>query len=238
MKRIIGAIILNLVFLTYSYAGFSVIKPSFGITLDRTKTQEQLIMNTGNRNLRIKIYTEKPANLKDEALYMGDWVKVYPRYVTIPANGRKRVRFIVKPPKNRNITDGEYRCVLYYEEIKQKGDEGFSLRVGTPIYGRTGNLTYAAEYEKLKLNKIQKGYNLNGVVKNTGNTSFSLRAEIKFYDKKNTLLKKTDKKVASLFRGSAKNIAIELKEVKKTSKVTVLFYEKNQKHRYEKSFKL
>ncbi|WP_028857184.1 hypothetical protein [Psychrilyobacter atlanticus] len=238
MKRIIGVIILNLVFLTYSYAGFSVIKPSFGITLNRAKTQEQLIMNTGNKNLRVKIYAEKPANLKDEELYMGDWVKVYPRYVTIPANGRKRVRFIVKPPKDRHIADGEYRCVLYYEEIKQIGDEGFSLRVGTPIYGRTGNLIYAAEYEKLKVKKTQKGYKLNGVVKNTGNTSFALRAEIKFYDKKNKLLKKIDKKAASLFRGTTKNIGIELEEIKKTSKITVLFYEKNKKYKFEKIYKL
>jgi len=238
MKRVIGIIVLNLILLTYSYAGFSVIRPSFGITLDRAKTQEQLIMNTGDKNLRIKIYAEKPTNLKDEKLYMGDWIKVYPRYVTIPANGRKKVRFIVKPPKNQHIADGEYRCVLYYEEIKQKGAEGFSLRVGTPIYGRIGNLTYTAEYNKLNLKKTKRGYRLGGLVENTGNTSFALRAEIKFYDEKGILLEKVDKKAASLFRGTAKEIAIELEEVKKAEKVTVLFYEKNKKYRYEKIFKL
>lgn len=238
MKRVIGIIILNLILLTYSYAGFSVIKPSFGITLDRAKTQEQLIMNTGNKNLRIKIYAEKPANLKDEKLYMGEWVKVYPRYVTIPANGRKRVRFIVKPPKDQHIADGEYRCVLYYEEIKQKGAEGFSLRVGTPIYGRIGKLIYTAKYDNLKLKKTKRGYKLSGVAENTGNSSFALRAKIKFYDKKGTLLEKVDKKVAPLFRGTTKEIVMELKEVKKAEKVTVLFYEKNKKYRYEKIFEL
>lgn len=238
MKKRIGLIVLNLIFITYSYAGFSVIKPSFGINLDRSKTQEQLIMNTGNKNLRIKIYAEKPTNLKNEELYMGNWVKVYPRYVTVPANGRKRVRFIVKPPKEQHIANGEYRCVLYYEEIKQTGDKGFSLRVGTPIYGRTGKLIYSASYENLKLKKFENRYKLSGVVKNTGNTSFVLRSEIKFYDGKGKLLKKIDKKLIPLFRETKKEIAIELEKLKGTKKVIILFYEKNKNYRFEKIFEL
>ena len=238
MKRVIATIVLNLVLLTYSYAGFSVIKPSFGIALDRSKTQEQLIMNTGNKNLRIKIYAEKPVNLKDDKLYMGDWVKVYPRYVTIPANGKKRVRFIVKPPKDQDISDGEYRCILYYEEIKQKGDQGFSLRVGTPVYGRTGKLIYRAEYDRLRIKKTEAGYRLSGIAQNIGNTSFALRAKIKFYDKKGKLLEEVDKKAASLFRGNSRDITIELKKVKGTKKIKVLFYEKKKKYLYEKLFEL
>lgn len=238
MKRIIGTIIFNLIFITYSYAGFSVIKPSFGIKLERAKTQEQLIMNTGNKNLRVKIYAEKPIDLKDESIYLGDWVRVYPRYVTIPANGRKRVRFKVKPPKDQHITDGEYRCILYYEEIKQIGDKGFSLRVGTPIYGRIGNLTYTAKYEQLNLEIQNNGYKLTGTVKNTGNTSFGLRGDIKFYDKNGKLLKQMDKKVGSLFRETTKKIVIELEEVKKSKKVSILFYDKKKKHQWEKIFTL
>ncbi|MEI6857191.1 hypothetical protein [Psychrilyobacter sp.] len=240
MKKIIGLLLLNIVFMTYSYAGFSVIRSSYGISLDRPKTQEQLITNTGDRDLQVKIYAAKPTNLVDEKLNMSDWVKVYPRYVTIPAHTSKKVRFIARPPKN--LEAGEYRSVLYYEEVRNENDKresmGFKLRLGTPIYGRTGNLTYIAEYSDLKFERSEKGYRLSGVAENTGNTSFTLRAKIKIFDKDGKLLKEADEKEAPLFRGSKGKIGIELEEVEKTSKVTVLFYEQNKKHRYEKSFEL
>jgi hypothetical protein len=240
VKKILLMVTLNMFLFACSYAGFSVVKPSFGVSLDRPKTQEQIIMNTGDKPLKVKIYAEKPLDLKDEKLYMGDWVKVYPRYVTIPANGRKRVRFILRP--SDGIEDGEYRCILYYEEVR--GNEvaqdglGFKLRVGTPIYGRFGNLMYAAEYRELKFEELEEGYKLSGKVENTGNTSFALRAKISFFDEKGRLLEEVDKKAAALFRGTTKEIWIELEEAKKASKATVLFYEKNQKHKYEEIFKL
>ena len=240
MKRVIGIIILNLVLLTYSYAGFSVVRPSFGLSLDKPKTREQLIINTGDRNLRVKIYAEKPMGLKDESLYMGEWIKVYPRFVTIPANGKKKVRFIARPPKN--LEDGEYRCMLYYEEIRKEDEKqesrGFKLRVGTPIYGRSGDLTYTAEYSGLKFKKTEKGYTLSGMDENTGNTSYTLWAKINFFDKEERLLEEVNRKAAPLLRGTTRKIGLKLEEVEKASKVTILFYEKNQKHRYEKSFKL
>lgn len=54
MKKTIWVIILIL--FAYGYINFFIIKPFFSNTVDRTKIQEQLIMNTGHKNLQIKIY--------------------------------------------------------------------------------------------------------------------------------------------------------------------------------------
>ena len=54
MKKTIWIIILIL--FVYGYINFFILKPFFSDTTDRTKIQKQLIMNTGHKNLQIKIH--------------------------------------------------------------------------------------------------------------------------------------------------------------------------------------
>lgn len=54
MKKTIWVIILIL--FVYGYINLFIIKPFFSNATDRTKIQEQLIINTGHKNFQIKIY--------------------------------------------------------------------------------------------------------------------------------------------------------------------------------------
>ncbi|PKH03635.1 molecular chaperone [Psychromonas sp. MB-3u-54] len=189
-----------------SFAAFSVTRTSMGVNLEQPVTKETTLINSGNKPVRVKVDFAKPAWAKDK-YYLGDQLVAYPRIVVIPPKGKIQVK--VAPRIKKDLQDGEYVALLVFKELPPRGKTEqvtVLMNVGVPYYGRKGKLETGLDFDALRVEKADKGYNLLGTVKNSGNFSYPLNINITFYKNKKLI------KEQSFKQGFYREYVLELKK--------------------------
>ena len=102
MKKIISIVFMFLMVTVSSFAFFrtSVAPGIFEMNLDRSATEEIILVNNSNEPIRVKIYPGKDENIKDEE-YLGEWLRIYPRTMTLEGNSERRIKFSIRAPKDK-----------------------------------------------------------------------------------------------------------------------------------------
>ena len=170
-----------------SYSAFMVTETSFGVNLDKPVTQDTTLINQSNKPVRVKVDFEKPQWAKDE-YYLGDQLVAYPKIVVIPPKGKIQVK--IAPRIKKELEDGEYVALLVFKELPSRNNDAqitMLMNIGVPFYGRKGKLETAMNFDKLRMEKIENGYQLLGEAQNTGNFSYSLNIDVKLYQNENLL---------------------------------------------------
>ncbi|WP_302821219.1 hypothetical protein [Fusobacterium ulcerans] len=176
MKKIISIAFMFLMVTVSSFAFFrtSVAPGIFEMNLDRSATEEIILVNNSNEPIRVKIYPGKDENIKDEE-YLGEWLRIYPRTMTLEGNSERRIKFSIRAPKDK--PDGEYRGLIYIEELPEvvEGQSTLTLagRHGLTVYGTKGKVEYDIAVSNIKV--VNNELTMN--IKNNG--KYSLRPEIK-----------------------------------------------------------
>lgn len=170
----------------------------FRFSLETPKTQELSVINSKDKSARYRVSLQRPENQKDPDLYMGDWVRYYPKILSVPPKSTRVVRFRATPPKRKTLKDGEYRAYLILEELPKKEDMTTSgensknqmdlklntmLRYSLSLYGEKGEIKPQLEFEEFKITQDkekQDRIRLKSKVTNRGNTSQRTAAYITF----------------------------------------------------------
>lgn len=115
-------------------------------------SQTVTFYNRKDKPERVKI-SFIPYQKDGEDKYLGNWGTIYPRIVTVPPKDQKDIKFSIEAP--RNLPKGEYRAVLFMEELEQKAltpqgkvimKEGTTnsqvnmlINLGVIVYGYSGD---------------------------------------------------------------------------------------------------
>jgi P pilus assembly chaperone PapD len=208
-----------------SYAAFSVTRTSLGVNLDHPVTKETTLINQGNRPIRVRVDFEKPKWAKDK-YYLGDQLVAYPKIVVIPPKGKIQVK--IAPRIKKDLPDGEYVALLMFKEMPPRNSKSqvtMLMNLGVPYYGRKGKLKTGLDFDALRVEKTDKGYDLLGAIKNIGNFSYSLEINVKFYKNKKLI------KEQSFKQGFYREHSLKLKKSTvmdaKADDVQVVFANKN-----------
>jgi len=184
---------------------------TFRFPVVKRQTQELNVVNSGNFPVRYRVSLKKPGDQKNSDLYMGDWIRIHPKILSVPPKSTRVVRFRATPPKDIDLKNGEYRAILVLEQILTKEEDyrspeakveeeinnnvdpnGPQLSIDTlvtfelSIYGEVGELQPNLKFEDLKfLQDKEKSENLwlKGKIHNIGNVSKKTIASIVFIDK-------------------------------------------------------
>lgn len=176
-----------------SHSAFMVTQTSFGVDLAKPVTEDTTLINQGDKPVRVRVNFEKPQWTKEE-YYLGDQLVVYPKIVVIPPKGKIQVK--IAPRIKKELEDGEYVALLAFKELppRNTGNQVTMLmNIGVPYYGRKGKLQTGMDFENLRIDKTEDGYELLGLGKNTGNFSYSLSIGLKLYRNKKLIAEETFK---------------------------------------------
>lgn len=144
----------------------------FYIDLDKNNAQEIVVQNPSTEKIRAEIKFERPQDT-DEDSYMGKWIKVYPKILTLNPGQSKTVRFSVRKPQG--VEDGEYKTMIVFDEKKPQiqkqemidengeritGEVMINFRIAIEAYGKVGKRQATGTINKLELKKEKNGTNL------------------------------------------------------------------------------
>lgn len=132
-------------------------------------TQDVTFYNRKDKPERIKV-SFKPFRTDGDEKYLGKWGTIYPRVITVPPRGQKTMKFSIEPPAG--LPTGEYRALLYMEELEQKAlspegkvvlKEGTSssqvsmlINLGVVVYGYSGDRDALKVSGKVTEEKVKK----------------------------------------------------------------------------------
>ena len=138
-------------------ASFQVSPTRFEFPLDKRYTEFFTVTNTAADPVRLRVYPKFVTFDADNKLLEGvqsphdlsRWVVLSPRRLSLQPEQRQVVRFSVRPPSG--LTGGEYRTVIFFEELPPPPDPEQPLqgeesqyqlrlltRLGVPLYGMAG----------------------------------------------------------------------------------------------------
>jgi P pilus assembly chaperone PapD len=190
-----------------SYAAFSVTRTSLGVNLDQPVTKETTLINQGDKPVRVRVDFEKTTWAKDQ-YYLGDQLVAYPKIVIIPPKGKIQIK--IAPRIKKDLQDGEYVALLMFKELPPRNSNSqvtMLMNIGIPYYGRKGQLKTGLDFDGVRVEKTDKGYDLLGAINNTGNFSYSLVINVKFYKNKKLI------KEQSFKQGFYRENLVELKKL-------------------------
>lgn len=161
--------------------GIEITPASFVYDLDSSGlTQDVVFYNRKDKPERVRV-SFRPYGKDGEDKYLGKWGTIFPKIITVGPDEQKTVKFSLEPPGN--LPAGEYRAVLFMEELEQKAlnnvDGKVTLKngnvtqinmlinLGITVYGYSGNresLKVAGEVTNIKLGKSNLSFHL----KNSG----------------------------------------------------------------------
>ena len=136
-------------------AAFQVSPTRFEFSLERRFTDYFTVTNNSGELLRLRVTTaflaeDDAGTLREREGHPHDlapWLVLNPRRITLGPAEKRVVRFSVRPPAG--LSPGEYRTVVFFEELPPRPEEperdgaGFRIqiltRLGVTIYGRVGN---------------------------------------------------------------------------------------------------
>lgn len=241
MKRFLSYL---LIFMTVSLSAFGFFRASvapgvFDISLDRPATEEIIVVNNSNEPIRLKIYTGKDGNLPDEE-FLGDWIRVFPRTMTLEARAERRVKFSVRTPKE--INNGEYKGLIFIEELPEVIDGKSTLtlagRHGLTVYGTKGKI----DYKNVTVSNIKfenKDNNKVDIVMTLANKSdYSIKPElvVRYLDQRGKLLEEDKIRSGRVLKNKIGTIRGEVKNMKAHSMDVVLMSKGQQL--YKENIKL
>jgi P pilus assembly chaperone PapD len=154
------------------------------VEMEAKRGQAQGVINVGNETnapFRARVYAEPFTYSRDagfQTLKKGEtsdltpYLQFSPRELNIPPGVERRIRFITRLPPS--LPDGEYRAVVFTENLTQAIDEGgnsigLTTRIGVTIYVRKGDLSGALTVENASWNPQQRQIQM--LVSNTGGAS-------------------------------------------------------------------
>ena len=210
MKKLMSIVFIFLMVTVSSFAFFrtSVAPGIFEMNLDRSATEEIILVNNSNEPIRVKIYPGKDENIKDEE-YLGEWLRIYPRTMTLEGNSERRIKFSIRAPKDK--PNGEYRGLIYIEELPEvvEGQSTLTLagRHGLTVYGTKGKVEYDIVVSNVKV--VDNELTMN--IKNN-----SLRPEIKvnYLSAKGKKLGEMEEKTGRILKDRVAAVKVELKDLK------------------------
>lgn len=176
-NKIILLNFLLMLMVTTTLLGIEITPSSFVYDLDSTGlTQDVVFYNRKDRPERVRV-SFKPYGKDGENKYLGKWGTIYPKIITVGPDEQKTVKFSIEPPGN--IPAGEYRALLFMEELEQKAlnnvDGKVTLKngnvtqinmlinLGVVVYGYGGNrdaLKVSGEVTNVKLGKSKLSFTL------------------------------------------------------------------------------
>ena len=120
-----------------------------------------------------------------------DWLKFNPREFSLPAKGRRVVRFVLLP--NGNLADGDYWSSIELEslrisKVEVRGDDGHGVGLNVvssilvPVFGKVGEIRHAARIRDLSVVSVDQGTLLETVIENTGNGFLFVRGSYEILD--------------------------------------------------------
>lgn len=115
-------------------------------------TQDVTFFNRKDRPERVKV-SFIPYQKDPQEKYLGQWGTIFPKIITIGPKDQKTIKFSLEPPAG--LPKGEYRAVLFMEELEQKAlnpegkvvlKEGTAnsqinmlINLGVVVYGYSGD---------------------------------------------------------------------------------------------------
>ena len=158
-------------------------------------TQDVTFYNRKDRPERVKI-SFKPYQTDSQEKYLGKWGTIFPKIITIGPKDQKAVKFSIEPPAG--LPKGEYRAVLFMEELEQKAlnpegkvvlKEGATnsqinmlINLGVVVYGYSGDPETLKVSGKVSEEKILKN-RLEFKLKNDGEITRPYRLFFEGVDK-------------------------------------------------------
>lgn len=229
--------IFSLILWSTVWAAFEVAPPIHIINLDRPFTKQVHLKNISDRLVKIKIFSERPENQKDESLYMGEWIVVYPKLLYLKPGEKKVVRFAARAPKG--LKDGEYRSLLVFEQMQNKTystEEGESQEKATvgleilqtvvsSVYGNKGSVLHEGRIEGLKIQTEEESKFLTGNIINTGTATIDPIIKLS-YISGNKVVEETEEPYGKVIRENLKELMLKLGEIpEKADQLKVEIYE-------------
>lgn len=211
-----------------SYSAFMVTQTSFGIDLDKPVTVSTTLINQSDKQVRVRVDFAKPTWAKSQ-YYLGEQLVAYPKIVSIPPNGK--IQVMIAPRIKKDLPDGEYVALLLFKELppREPGAQiTMLMNIGVPYYARKGKLEIGMDFENLRIEKLEKSYQLKGLIKNTANFSYTLDIEVKFY--LNQKLVKEQKFKQGVFRENLVELSQTVDTNEDVDYVEIAF--SNKKHEF------
>lgn len=153
----------------------------------KRKTQTLEIVNSSDREVEVGIdlanfdldENNQLRVLPPTEQSLDQWIAINPTHVKIPAQGRRTMRFAIRPQVEPE--PGEHRAVIFLNEDKTNttpdGIE-FKFRLGVVVYGQVGEANRAATLHNVSAD--QRGITLD--IQNTGNAHARFRGLYAVWD--------------------------------------------------------
>ncbi len=146
----------------------------FELSIDnKRKTQTLEIVNSADREVEIGVdlanfdldENNRLRVLPPNEQSLDQWIAINPTRVKIPAQGRRTMRFAIRPQVEPEA--GEHRAVIFLNEDKTDDVDGlnFKFRIGVVVYGQVGEANRAAKLHSV--GSDQRGLTLD--IENVGN---------------------------------------------------------------------
>lgn len=224
MKKIVFILcFLMMNIMSFAFFRTSVAPGVFDISLDRPTTEEIILINNSDSPIKVKIYTGKDGDMTDSE-YLGDWVRIYPRNMTLQGREERRIKFSVKSPKDTR--DGEYRGLIFIEELPEvvEGKNTLTLagRHGLTVYGTKGKLTYDVAVSKISMDKKEGKNMLDVTLVNKGEYSVKPEISVKYLNAKGKVLAEDKITGGRVRKNTSKDITVELKNLQGNSMEIVI----------------
>ncbi|MFW5787439.1 MAG: fimbria/pilus periplasmic chaperone [Halanaerobiaceae bacterium] len=214
---------------------------------DHPLTEEVNVFNSSEQVIRVRVETEPPEGQPEEE-YLGDWIKVYPRVISIEPGQQRVVRFSLRTPEEE-VPDGEYRSLLFFEELppeedknekenkedqKPQGDEvsiDFDLltKIGINLYGQFGEIEHKGQLRNTEIENREKNIKIKGNFVNQGNAHLRMEVAVRVYNSTDKLIREENNKFV-VHRGAEKDFAVEFapEQKLKNGKVELEFVHHDQ----------
>lgn len=205
-----------------SFSYFEVAPPIQTIDLNRVRTSEAYVINDSDKLVRVKIYPQRPEDQKDEELYLGDWMIIYPQLLYLKPKSKRSVRFGMRIPGE--LEDGEYRSEIVFEELSNEGvvtEEGVSVEeeevslgiltvIISTIYGNSGEIEYKAKLKDFSVKKESEKMMAEGLFVNEGTGSITPLINLTYLDEKGKEIKVEEREDRRLVRENENLLNIDL----------------------------
>lgn len=172
-------------------------------------TQDVVFYNRKDRPERVRV-SFKPYREDKENKYLGKWGTIFPKIITVGPDQQKTVKFSIEPPSG--LPKGEYRALLFMEELEQKSLNNVEgkvvlkngsttqinmlINLGVVVYG------YVGDPESLKISgKVTNLKNSSGAV------SFDLENDGEITKPYKLIFEGIDKKTGE-FKAETKDIVV------------------------------
>lgn len=187
---------------------------------DSKKTGRVVVRNSTNKPIELSIellfgypdtdekgdiYLKIPNKVSVNAPSATDWIRVYPRRLTLPAQEQQTIRFAARPPSK--LTSGEYwaRPAISAQPVQRSSDEieneitakiNLIRRTILSLNYRHKEVTTGISVKNLSIKKVKGKFYLYAKLHRKGNAAYLGTCDIRIYNASNQLVNHHDKEIA------------------------------------------